>query len=213
MVLDKIAAFARSPWYNLVAAGVSCASGVAAGVAYEMIHKEADSDIPLEDYPLYAGNGRYVRDGEEAEDVVEETAPSFAQPKAGSVFEKPGLEDMVDYTKYYSSPKAGAHAAEETDEKGKVDHSVFEIISEAEFVSATGNPDGYVTATGTYFPESRILSGWNDKAEPKDVKTTIGEEAVMRFEDEDVEAVYVRNTALKVLYEVVRGQGLYEDEG
>ena len=150
------------------------------------------------------------------EPVVVDEKSSLEVPEVSSAFKKPNISEVVDYTKFYDNGNEKAEATDKSqgnsDSDGDVSassYSMFEIISEDEFVASIGNDDGYVTATGTFFPESRVLAGWNEQEEPKDVATTIGEEAVKLFENEDVKAVYVRNVHLKVLYEVVRGEGLY----
>jgi hypothetical protein len=199
MDISKLAAFARSESYKPVAAAVALLSGAAVGVAVDRIFT--------------------AKSGPEAfEEAVEEPPSHVAVPEAeterveiGVTFEKPDISELVDYTKFYRK-SAKTEKEPGTEKEEPVNPSVFELITEDEFVSLTGNLDGYVTATGTYFPEERILAGWNDSMEPKDVATTIGNDAAIQFEDASVGAVYVRNTSLKVLYEVVRGYGLYEDE-
>ena len=139
--------------------------------------------------------------------------------KVSPSFEKPDISKMVDYTKFFprdvtevisvnGQPVGKAEEGEHEEE----DHTMLDIISEDEFVKLSGNLDGYVTATGTFFPDNGVLAGWNDSLEPKDIATTIGDKAAAMFEDESVGAVYVRNKQLKVLYEVIRGDGLYGPE-
>lgn len=117
--------------------------------------------------------------------------------------EKPSLEELVDYTKFYEGGKAKHGDA-------KTETSPTEVISEEEFVKRTGNLDGYASVTGTWFEEDGVLAGWDDQLEVKDVDTTIGREALAMFDDDDIQAIYVRNDLLEVLYEIVRGEGSYD---
>ena len=198
----KIAAFAASKWYWPAVAAAAAFAGIGVGMLVDRLTAEEDGEGPVDE-------------GEPGRPVVVSERSSLEEPEVSSAFRKPDISQLVDYTKFY--PETGTDtdgdAEAEQHQPKPQGASAVEIISEEEFVAATGNDDGYVTATGTFFPDDRILAGWNDKSEPKDVKETIGEEAVALFEDESVDAVYVRNTVLKVLYEVVRGNGLYEDEG
>lgn len=198
---------ASSKWYWPAVAAVSAFAGIGVGILVDRLTAEEDGEEPVD------------VEGPDKPVVVSERS-SIEEAEVSSAFRKPDISELIDYTKFYESATGKEAGDGGQDEDGDVpthqfaeQPSVFEIISEDEFIAATGNDDGYVTATGTFFPESRVLAGWNDKAEPKEVKETIGEEAAAMFEDETVGAVYVRNTALKVLYEVIRGVGLYEDEG
>lgn len=131
----------------------------------------------------------------------------------GQMFVKPDISKMVDYTKY--SDIAKRYSDDET-KAGKIvmpddedapeayDDDRFELIDEAEFVKEIGNLDGYVSATGTYFVQDRVLAGWNEDLVEKDISNTVGWRAISMFDSPDVKAVYVRNHELKVLYEIVR---------
>lgn len=183
-----------------VAVGLA-AAGVGVGVGFLVDYLTGDAE---------ADEGP----GEVREEAVQEPQRKpkeriLHEKKVGAAFEKPPLTDYTKYAKAH--PIGGDDDGDRTEENTeKVDASMFEIISEEEFVAATGNPDGYVTATGTYFPEDGILAGWNNDFEPKDVAGTIGEAAAGMFADEEVAAVYVRNNGLKVLYEILRGDGAFE---
>lgn len=199
MDISKLTAFARSESYKPVALAAACLSGIAVGLVVDRIFDGKGEPAALEEE-------------EPPSRTSAETGEGAERIEIGETFEKPDISELVDYTKFYrKSAKPEEDAGTEKEET--VSPSVFELITEDEFIALTGNPDGYVTAVGTFYPEERILAGWNDSTEPKDVATTIGNDAAIQFEDESVKAVYVRNTALKVLYEVVRGYGLYEDEG
>lgn len=130
---------------------------------------------------------------------VNEVEPEKSADRAsGPLYRKPDLSEMVDYTKF---------AAVQDDEAGKDEEpegAFVHLISEEEFVRGTGNSDGYVSVTGTWFAQDHILAGWDNDLVEKDPATTVGEKAVEQFEDPDVGAVYVRNDLLKVLFEIVR---------
>lgn len=209
MDFGKLARVTSSKWYWPAVAAVSAFAGIGVGILVDRLTAGEEGEDPV--------------DVEEpGKPVVVSERSSIEEAEVSSAFRKPDISticrpnsQLVDYTKFY--PEKGTDtdgdAEAEQHQPKPQGASAVEIISEEEFVAATGNDDGYVTATGTFFPDDRILAGWNDKSEPKDVNETIGEEAAALFEDESVDAVYVRNTVLKVLYEVVRGNGLYEDEG
>lgn len=215
MDMEKIGKLAGTPGYWAATAVLALAAG--AGVGY-LVEKLTSKDGGEEEEPQPQGEEPARKSREQ---ILAEKR-SYEKAQVSPAFEKPDISNLTDYTKFFrgsGSDGDGDRAAakmegEEVEEK---DASVFEIISEEEFVAAAGNPDGYVTATGTYFVEDGILAGWNESLEPKEVGKTVGSAAIGKFADDpDVDAVYVRNTALKVLYEVVRGEGSYEpqdDEG
>lgn len=134
-------------------------------------------------------------------------------PESGEpIFEKPNLEDLVDYTKYSKEYRNG-HAVDAKWDEVQEDSDIFEIIDKDEFVKGMGNEDGYVTVTGTYFVPDDVLAGWNSELEPKNVSETVGERAISTMRDDPaVGAVYVRNHRLKVLYEIVRCDSPMEED-
>ena len=199
----------------LTAGAVGIASGVVVGVIVDKIaskkerhvdeppmHEDPDFDGDRVDHRVIVSTSGYADDGE--------PVPVIAQ-----AFEKPDISQMVDYTKF--SKKTVYGVVEKPEEKGEPGvepegkPSYIEIISEEEFLHATGNEDGYISVVGTWFPEGKVLAGWNEELQLKNVDDTVGWDVISAFDDEETRAVYVRNTNLKVLYEIVRGSGTYED--
>ena len=133
------------------------------------------------------------------------------------LFVKPDISKMKDYTKYYDSAKnysnAGKAKAEEAQDapENELEDPRFELIDEQEFVKGIGNEDGYVTASSTYFTQDKVLAGWNEDLLERDIQNTVGWRAIRMFDSNDVKAVYVRNSELKVLYEIVRCDDLMEE--
>ena len=184
----------------LKTAGISVAVGIAAGVAAEKIiswKKRRDYDDALDDYNTFEDEWPDIPEGINEDDDVEDAR--LAHPE---MYSKPDLSKLVDYTKY---SKTDDGKEEEATELPGV-----EIISEEEFVRRTGNLDGYVSVTGTWFSQEGILAGWDSDLDEKDPSVTVGEKTVELFEDPEIEAVYVRNDILKVLFEIVRSNDPYE---
>ena len=199
----------------LTAGAVGITSGIVVGVIVDKItskderhsdelpmHEDPDFDGGRVDQRIIVSTNGYVDDGEQV-------------PVVTQAFEKPDISQMVDYTKF--SKKTVYGVVEKPEEKGEpvVEQegkpSYIEIISKEEFLHATGNEDGYISVVGTWFPEDRVLAGWNEELQLKSVDDTVGWDVISAFDDEETGAVYVRNTKLKVLYEIVRGSGTYED--
>ena len=162
-------------------------------------------------------HGAHIREmKDEYEELRKSVSYSNDDKVVGTDFHKPDLKEIIDYTKF--SRKGEKVVAEngqpvDSDEPQEVDApSVFEIITEAEFLKGTGNQDGYTSVVGTWYPEAKILTGWNEEEDEKDPRATIGEEALAKFDDPSVKAVYVRNTHLKVLFEIVRALGTFGEE-
>ena len=210
MDVRKLAGIPAKRGYYAAAAVAAIAAGVGVGFLVDRLCREKTAEERFEEIKDELG---FV------EVPVEETLRPRGNMKVSPSFEKPDISNMVDYTKFFprdvtevisvnGQPVGKAEEGEHEEE----DHTMLDIISEEEFVKLSGNLDGYVTATGTFFPDNGVLAGWNDSLEPKDIATTIGDKAAAMFEDESVGAVYVRNKQLKVLYEVIRGDGLYGPE-
>ena len=218
MDLARFYEFAKSGYYWPTVAVVAGGIGIAVGVSVDRIFggdvepEEGDAcveeewDEPADRLPPIPEG---VNEIAKQEKVVEDR-----------LFSKPDISKLVDYTKY--SDKAKAYSA---DKDGDVPPNEFpddadapeaddprmEIIDEQEFMKATGNMDGYVSVTCGYFTQDGILAGWDEDMDEKDIGETVGWRAVRMFDSPDVKAVYVRNTHLKVLYEVVRYDDAYEE--
>ena len=215
----------------------SVASGVLIGTATELIvakwkqrHEEACYDETDEDsgYYLYDdededGDGYYLYDEEDdapvipkGVNVVDDVVDKVVNDK---MFVKPDISKMIDYTKYSDTAKTyGAKDSEpahivmpdDEDAPEAYDDDRFELIDEQEFVKEVGNLNGYVSATGTYFVQDKVLAGWNEDLVEKDISNTVGWRAIAMFDEPDVRAVYVKNHELKVLYEIVRSDDSME---
>lgn len=201
MDIVKIGAIAKSEpvkyWVGAVSAAV--VTGTAIGVLVELVDakvRKIREERIFEEYEELSET--YVQQEDEAVDFGE-----YEDVVVSPAFNKPDISQLTDYTKFHRN---GPTPPEGTDKEGpeETESSVFEIISEKDFVRMTGNLDGYASVTGTWFPQDEVLAGWDNDLEPKDPAATIGEEAVRIFDDPEVKAVYVRNTADKVLFEIVR---------
>lgn len=184
--------------YAAIAAAASVGVGILAGTLVEVISSRMEAEDDCED--------EYLPDIPEGinEEYVEIPVDDLDyEPKGRPSTDKPSLKELIDYGKYYT-------VDEQPVEVGAEEIPAVRVISSEEFVKATGNLDGYVTVTGTWFADDGVLAGWDDELESKKVSETIGKAAVMEFDDPEVDAVYVRNDLLKVLYEIVRGEGSYE---
>lgn len=213
MDVRKLAGIPAKRGYYAAAAVAAIAAGVGVGFLIDRLCREKTAEERFEEIKDELG---FV------EVPVEETLRPRGNMKVSPSFEKPDISNMVDYTKFFPhdvTEVVSVNGVPVVEVNGhdrvpveKEDISMLDIISEEEFVKLSGNLDGYVTATGTFFPDNGVLAGWNDSLDPKDIATTIGDKAAAMFEDESVGAVYVRNKQLKVLYEVIRGDGLYGPE-
>lgn len=182
-------------------AAVSTVVGVAAGFIADRVISWKNAEDAWKAFEDYR-----IDDEDDFPDIPEgvNLVPSEAVP-TNNMYNKPDLSQLVDYTKYSNDDADGNHVpVSDTNELPGV-----EIISEEEFVKRTGNLDGYVTATGTWFSQEGILAGWNEDLVEKDPASTVGEKVVEMFEDPTVDAVYVRNDVLKVLFEIVRSDSSF----
>lgn len=198
----------------------SLASGLVIGTVTELVitkwnkrHEEACYG-DLEDDDWEDDDGYYSYDEEEAFPEVPEGVNEIVDKVVNDkMFVKPDITKMIDYTKY--SDTARKYGAEDTnfanvvmpddeDAPEAYDDDRFELIDEREFVKEIGNLNGYVSATGTYFVQDKVLAGWNEDLVEKDISNTVGWRAIRMFDEPDVKAVYVKNHDLKVLYEIVR---------
>lgn len=211
----------------------SVVSGALIGTATELIvtkwkqrHEEACYDETDEDWSDENG-GYYLYDDEDEDEddslvipkgvnVVDDVVDKVVNDK---MFVKPDISKMIDYTKYSDVAKTygakdpePAHIVMPDDEDAPeaYDDDRFELIDEQEFVKEVGNLNGYVSATGTYFVQDKVLAGWNEDLVEKDISNTVGWRAIAMFDEPDVKAVYVKNHELKVLYEIVRSDDTME---
>lgn len=133
----------------------------------------------------------------------------------GLGFSKPDISELIDYTKFSHKDEEvvseNGKAVTDEDPQEVNAPTVFEIISVDEFLKGTGNGDGYTSVVGTWFPQDGVLAGWNEQMEEKDPRSTIGEEAIAMFDDPEVDLVYVRNTHLKVLFEIMKSNYSFDE--
>jgi hypothetical protein len=190
-------------------------SGIAVGVLVEAVKaargKRQDNGLSEDVSDYLADHKRHIQEVEREYRTLEETM----ERKVGADFSKPDISELVDYTKF-SSPvekvlTENGKPVSETEPQNVNAPSVFEIISVEEFLKGTGNDDGYTSVVGTWFQNDGVLAGWNEQMEEKDPRSTIGEEALAILEDPDIKAVYVKNTHLKVLFEILKSDDSIED--
>lgn len=188
--------------YAAKVAAAALGTGLVAGIVSDRIFAYLDGK--WEEVEDFDEEDMYLPEIEDDLDIPE-GVNEVTRGKPSFEIEKPSLEEMVDYTKFYGHGSKAKDGEKEDDGVGAI-----HVISEEEFVKGTGNLDGYASVTGTWFAEDGILAGWDDLLEVKDVDTTIGKTALSAFDHPDIDAVYVRNDVLNVLYEIVRGEGSYE---
>lgn len=222
MNLARFHEFVKSGYYWPTVAVVAGGIGIAVGVSVDRIFGENGEPEEGEACP----EGEWDKEWDEPADrlppIPEGVNEITRQEKVveDRLFSKPDISKLVDYTKY--SDKAKAYSADkdgdvvpvefpDDTDAPEADDPRMEIIDEQEFMKATGNMDGYVSVTCGYFTQDGILAGWDEDMDEKDIGETVGWRAVRMFDSPDVKAVYVRNTHLKVLYEVVRYDDAYEE--
>lgn len=190
----------KKPYITIPAAiafGALC--GVVADLVYSKVKGVKDDDVETE-------STDEEESSEDEEDRYSDEDEEQERPQVSFAFKKPSLEEYVDYTKFARSYKDEEESEEDFEERPSMIH----IITEEEFVRDSGSPEGYASAVGMWFPEEKILAGWNDSLEEKVPAQTIGEEALDILE-KGAQAVYVRNDLLKVLYEIVKAEDSWEE--
>ena len=202
---ETFAKFAASKAYVPVVAAASSGFGVLIGCLSDKFIFSKDEDTEdVEDFE--EGEEEYnLPDIPEGVNEVED--PDVKMDKeASKLFVKPDLNKYIDYTKYQDLTKNYS-----TDvPKEEVVEEFIHVIDEDEFVRETGNEDGYISVTASYFTQEKLLAGWNDELVEREPSETVGEKSLLLFDDPSVKAVYVRNDNLKVLYEIVRCDDSYE---
>lgn len=212
----RLEGIVKHPAYPFAAAGASLAIGVGVGLLVDFISRKraekgeacTDEDWWEDAYDKDDDGDSYPETYPPVPEGVNELPPESRQ--TSDLFVKPDISKAVDYSRFHEKRNAAAQGLEVAVEEEK-DPSVYEVIDEAEFVKESGNGDGYATVTGTYFTQDRILAGWNEDLDEKSVAETVGSEAISRFDDPEVRAVYVRNARTKVLFEVIRSDDPYEE--
>lgn len=198
MNLTDILGKPMGPRHLAISMGLGVVAGVGIGFLVDRLSSKAD--IPEDEVvPGWREDDFFPEDVHTVSDLGEYS--DFSLP---DTFLKPDISDLVDYAKYFDG-----EAGKDADDHG--DSDFIRIITEEEFLKGTGNEDGYISVVGTWFPEDGVLAGWNEDLAKKDVSKTIGIEAVELLREEDAKAVYVSNEKEKVLYEIVKGIGSFED--
>ena len=153
-----------------------------------------------------------IPEGVNEEDDSDEVPFDYVDRIVSEKYEKP---DIVDYTKYSKVVASVLDGMTETAD-GDGDHPIEEfeenpactIISEKEYLDTVSK---FAKADATYFTKDKILAGWNEDLISRDISSTVGQKAIKAFDDPSVMSVYVRNTDLKVDYEIVRCDDLFDD--
>lgn len=111
-------------------------------------------------------------------------------------------ENMVQYNKIL---KDNEYSSEEEKKEAKDVEKPYMIT-----VDEYAELDDYNTESLYYF-EDGVLT---DESENiiDDVEDIVGEEALAKFDEEEVDSVYVRNDARKTDYEILRDMGNYYDK-
>lgn len=153
-----------------------------------------------------------IPEGVNEEDDSDEVPFDYVDRIVSEKYEKP---DIVDYTKYSkvvasvldgmteTADGDGDHLIEKTE-----DNPACSIITENEYLDTANK---FAKADATYFTKDQILAGWNEDLISRDISSTVGQEAIKAFDDPSVMSVYVRNTDLKVDYEIVRCDDLFDN--
>lgn len=202
---ETFAKFAASKAYVPVVAFASTAIGTCVGILTDKFifsKQEIVEDFYEEEYQ----NTLEIPEGV---NLVEDLNKKMDE-EAKKLFVKPDLNQYVDYTRYQDLTKNYNNADIPKDVPEEPDSDVIHIIDESEFVKETGNEDGYVSVTASYFTQEKLLAGWNEDLVEREPSETVGTKAIEMFDDPSVKAVYVRNDILKVLYEIVRCDDPYE---
>lgn len=187
------------------AAIVGVAIGVGAGVYFlsgyvnKKLHEMSPSRSLLDDYTEMAADY-----GDEWPDIPEGVNIAASDSISESDYEKP---EHIDYTVYSGSSKnySTTNPAKTLEDD---ENDAIVIISEEEYLNAANT---MTKCDGTYFTSEKILAGWNDQLQERDIPTTVGWKAVHMFDDPSVKSVYVRNTELAIDFEIVRCDDPYAE--
>lgn len=158
-------------------------------------------------YESYEWDEEYI---EEQEEEPQEKEEERVKEKAGKLMNegfREGLksvkrENMIQYNKILNDNEYSS--GEEKKEAKDVEKPYMITVDEyAEL-------DDYNTESLYYF-EDGVLT---DESENiiDDVEDIVGEEALAKFDEEEVDSVYVRNDARKTDYEILRDMGNYYDK-
>ena len=158
-------------------------------------------------YESYEWEEEYI---EEQEEEPQEKKEESVEEKVGKVMNegfREGLksvkrENMIQYNKILKDNEYSS--GEEKKEAKDVEKPYMITIDDyAEL-------DDYNTESLYYF-EDGVLT---DESENiiDDVEDIVGEEALAKFDEEEVDSVYVRNDARKTDYEILRDMGNYYDK-
>lgn len=158
-------------------------------------------------YESYEWEEEYI---EEQEEEPQEKEEEPVEEKAGKLMNegfREGLksvkrENMVQYNKIL---KDNEYSSGEEKKEAKDVEKPYMIT-----VDDYAELDNYNTESLYYF-EDGVLT---DESENiiDDVEDIVGEEALAKFDEEEVDSVYVRNDARKTDYEILRDMGNYYDK-
>ncbi len=150
---------------------------------------------------------------EEEDDLEADEEPfTYGDRIVSEKYEKPDIVDYTKYSKVVASVLEGMTETADGDGDRPVedfeDNPACSIITEKEYLDTTNQ---FAKADATYFTKDQILAGWNEDLISRDISSTVGQKAIKAFDDPSVMSVYVRNTDLKVDYEIVRCDDLFDD--
>lgn len=151
-------------------------------------------------YESYEWEEEYIE--EQEEEPVEEKAGKLINEGFRAGLKSVKRENMVQYNKILKDNEYSS--GEEKREAKDVEKPYMITVDEyAEL-------DDYNTESLYYF-EDGVLT---DESENiiDDVEDIVGEEALTKFDEEEVDSVYVRNDARKTDYEILRDMGNYYDK-
>ena len=158
-------------------------------------------------YESYEWEEEYI---EEQEEEPQEKKEEPVEEKAGKLMNegfREGLksvkrENMVQYNKIL---KDNEYSSGEEKKEAKDVEKPYMIT-----VDDYAELDDYNTESLYYF-EDGVLTDETDNI-IDDAEDIVGEEALAKFDEEEVDSVYVRNDARKTDYEILRDMGNYYDK-
>ena len=147
---------------------------------------------------------------EEEDDLEADEEPlMYVDRIVSEKYEKPDIVDYTKYSKVVASVLEGmAETADGDGDRPIEGNPACSIITEKEYLDTANQ---FAKADATYFTKDQILAGWNEDLISRDISSTVGQEAIKTFDDPSVMSVYVRNTDLKVDYEIVRCDDLFDN--
>lgn len=158
-------------------------------------------------YESYEWEEEYIEDQEEEpqekeEEPVEEKAGKLLNEGFREGLKSVKRENMIQYNKILNDNEYSSGE----DKKEAKDVEKPYMITVDEYAEL-----GDYNTESLYYFEDGVLT---DESENiiDDVEDIVGEEAIAKFDEEEVDSVYVRNDARKTDYEILRDMGNYYDK-